>query len=268
MVSKNDHEPGWDYLYFASLLEQGIAENKLLYEDHLRRSVRDNRRHLVVDPATDVSKRVDSLKRIIENAARFLNSSTLGNLFQTHPEKASIQKITERVTETYLDLLGWTQSTRDAYVPDRWEPVYEALGEYPDLSVQRVREFVEEIRRQAEDIAAAERAGKSHGPLRVTLKFDIGDTAVDKFNKAMHSLSSTKPTQPTGQAKKSPSAAEEKRSKIEARLAEVEAMNRKLNQVVEDLTQVLLSGLSIDPRESLNKTRKIFTPRDCGRDRS
>lgn len=261
MVSKNDHEPGWEYLYFASLLEQGIAKNKLLYEDHLRRSVRHNRRLLVNDPATDVSKRADALKGIIQNAARFLNSSTLGNAFQTHPEKASIRRIAERITETYLDLLGWAQSTREAYVPGRWKPVYEALGEYPDLSIQRVREFVAEIRRQAEDIAAAQKAGQSHRPLSVTLKFDIGDAAVDKFNKAMQSLSSTKPTQQAGQTKKSPSAAEEKRSKMEARLAEVEAMNRKLNKVADDLTRVLISGLSIDPLESLNETRKVFTPR-------
>lgn len=199
MISKYDPEPCRDYLlYFASLLEQGIAKNKLLYEDHLRRSVRDNTRHLVDDPATDVSKRLASLKRIVGNADRILNSPTLRNLFQT-PQKASIQKITERFTETYVDLLEWTQSTRDADVPDPWKPVYEALGEYPDLIVQRFREFVDEIRRQAEDIAAARSAGKSHGPLRVTLTFDIGNTAVDKMNKAMRSLSSTKPTPPPGQ---------------------------------------------------------------------
>ena len=145
-----------------------------------------------------MSKRLASLQTIVRNANRLLNSSTLRDLFQT-PQKSSIQKITDRFTDTYVDLLEWTQSTRDADVPDPWKPVYEALGEYPDLIVQRFREFVDEIRRQAEDIAAARSAGKSHGPLKVTLDFEIGDTAVDKMDIAMRLLSSTKPTPPPAQ---------------------------------------------------------------------
>ncbi len=242
-------------------MRQGITKSESFYDAHLKRTVRHDKRSIVDDPAKDTQRRADALRGIISKSHFVLNQPDLIKaLGSTSPDLDAMRRIANGISEIYVELLDWAQGARDVFAPRPWESVYQALSEYADLSIERVREFVADVERQAGEIAEAKKAGKEYRPIKATLVFDIGDAAREKFNRATRSPSAARSTARTV-AKQQPSTAGDKRRIVEAKLAKVEQMNRKLSQVVDELDGVLLAGLSSDPIDSLNNTRRAFAAR-------
>jgi hypothetical protein len=137
---------------------------------------------------------LDVFKRtIIHGANRFLDSDITQRALGTSghgADEAAVREIATGISGVYAEAMRWAQNTRDAPVPDEWAKLYLALADFADAPIREIRSFATEWINGSNDLVRAMRAGLSHPPLAVTLKFDIDGVAMSHFDSELKRLGS------------------------------------------------------------------------------
>ena len=124
-------------------------------------------------------------------AVRPLNAQTIEKALRSEPaDENMLRDIAAGLIDSYASMMRWAQAARDAAVPNDWVPVYDALAEFADCSIRKIRAFVAECSLQSTNLASAMRSGLPLPPVKLTLTLDIDDAAMSHIRTALAAIRS------------------------------------------------------------------------------
>ena len=179
--------PAWEYLLFAAVLflrNQELEPRWLEQDEGSRRAgpiltARQAQNLIVGAPerATQISETITS----------YLDPQVQEEAFGRPGESGDPQRIRE-LGEGFMDaceaFLEWAASLRATGVPSVFRRAYDLLSEMGRLPLQQIREFIDDLIEQFDDIPAAIREGRPVS-LNLALILDSDDAVVREFSREM-----------------------------------------------------------------------------------
>lgn len=183
--------PGWEYLLFAAVLfrRNQELEPRWLEQDE------GSRRAGPVLTARQAQKLIsgapERASQISESIISYLDPQIQEDAFGRPGESGDPQRIRE-LGEGFMDaceaFLEWAASLRATGVPSVLRRAYDLLSEMARLPLQQIREFIDDLIEQFDDIPAAIRESRPIS-LRLTLTLDSDDAVVREFEREMKKAS-------------------------------------------------------------------------------
>jgi len=183
-----NHEPGWEYVYFASELARGIEDHESEYKDFDIGFVRPTGER-VADPKSDLSERSHEIMMTVGNIDRLLSGPVMEKAFGplgTPGDAETIARVSAGIVEVYTTMIAWAERVRGATVPSEWQPVYAALSDFVRQPLRQIREFSAKLTQAVDEVVAALRADQQpKGKVELTLEISIDPAASKAFDDAL-----------------------------------------------------------------------------------
>jgi hypothetical protein len=155
---------GWEHLYLAAQLLQGLALAESKYRDHKLRYA--ERTGQVVDRSAFwqfFKVATDDAARMVESVNNFMNPEVLDSAINepNGDEVAGrIAHLAHRWNGLYMQLMDWAARLRGASVPSDAQPLVEALARFVDDPVEEYRKVIDRLVRQLDHVSQRIAAGE------------------------------------------------------------------------------------------------------------
>jgi hypothetical protein len=186
--------PGWEFLLFAGLLLQGKTELKLRWRDHqLRLNTADYHHVGEDDIAAYLGAAFRRLRWTLGPIERIFGAQEDAFGKPGEPgDAALIEHFANWIVEAYRRLLDWAGTVRSADVPEEFQLAIELSSQAADLSLERIRTFIDEMVDAADQLPAKLAAPETKREpidlqLTLTLEADseLMDAAIDELRRAL-----------------------------------------------------------------------------------
>ncbi len=180
--------PGWEYLYFATLLKWGRdAAERRFAAANSPSSVPTETRLDDQLAAANLPMSFDELKDLIAAFASLFMPDRLQRAFGppgAAGDPDAIGQLAARWTAVYDGLLGWIGWIRGVQVSDLYREVYNAAGHLADDATREYHAYIDTFVQTMDQLPERLAAG---GPVKIdlTLTLTIDDAAVERFNQAV-----------------------------------------------------------------------------------
>jgi hypothetical protein len=190
-----DRRSGWEYLYLATQLADGIHQMDDEYDKYMSGEVVPNG-VTVSDPIQDAKARSDVAKDIVARVDNLFAPKLLEKAFGptgVAGDEATIRFVAAGVVGVYRSCLEWGEEIRGTAVPEQWQPLYAALADMVTLPMQQMRNFSDDFLSTVKESVECVRAGKTTGRvLNFTLKISIDPTVSQRFERAIETLKNSR----------------------------------------------------------------------------
>jgi hypothetical protein len=189
-----DHEPGWEYLYLATQLAEGIQGLDKRFKEYMSGQVMPTG-VTVSDPVRDAKSRCDEAGEIVDHVNKYFDPTILETAFGPKGvagDEATIRFVADGIAGVFESCLKWGETIRGTAVPLQWQPLYASLADMVTLPMQEIREFSNEFLSAVEESVRAVRAGNAtRQVLNFTLKITIDPAVTRRFEAALGALEKT-----------------------------------------------------------------------------
>jgi len=180
--------PGWEYLYFASLLQLGKDSLERKYRDHeLGFGERSERTVPEEEVVPYLLGATNEARRLMHTFDRLFLPEAQERAFGRPGEPGDAEKIKHlamRWTSIYEELLDWPARLRGVATPDSFSRAVDVLAHFNDESIENYRTFVDDFVRQNDDLSQVIARGD---PVTIEMKLSmtIPEALVDEFLKSL-----------------------------------------------------------------------------------
>jgi len=125
------HGPGWEYLFLATELQNGIRQYDDEYNRYMAGEVAPTGL-TVSDPTHDAVARCNDAKEIVDKVDQYFAPKLLEKAFGPKGvagDEATIRFVAEGITGVFRSCLEWGEQIRGTAVPVKWQPLYSALAD-------------------------------------------------------------------------------------------------------------------------------------------
>jgi hypothetical protein len=190
-----DHDAGWEYLYLATQLSEGIHGLDERYTNYMSGQVVPTGL-TVSKPIRDAKARCDEAAKIVDQINKYFDPLLLETAFGPKGvagDEATIRFVAHGITGVYESCLEWGVNIRGTSVPIDWQPLYAALADMVTLPMQQIREFSDRFLSAVQESVDGVRAGKVTGRLLdFTLRISIDPAVSQKFEEDLEALKRTR----------------------------------------------------------------------------
>ncbi|MDA8201908.1 MAG: TIR domain-containing protein [Chloroflexi bacterium] len=170
----SERPPGWEYLYFAGVLQTQLRALEAGYRDHEVGHQEATGEHVSMEAAIPYAQRtLDDLRNIVGSLTGLFEPMNLEKAFGP-PGKAGdpdrIRHLGQRLTSAYERLLVWAARVRGASRPGELDQLFALLARFADRPIAEYRAFVEEFTDWADRIPTAMAA---ETPFRATITLTV-----------------------------------------------------------------------------------------------
>jgi hypothetical protein len=182
---------GWEYLYFAGVLNAAMEALQSKYLDHeLRYAPPSGERVEFHEIESSLRHAVDDLLGLIRSLAAMMTADIQERAFGARGatgDAERIERLAQRWTSVYAGLLDWSARLRGAGRSAQFDRVFELLARLVDRPIEDYRAFVRELVAHADRIPTAVATGE---PLSIILTLNVGvdDALLNEFNSELERL--------------------------------------------------------------------------------
>ncbi len=177
-----DRPPAWEYLLFATALEDGVARHRRLARTHaLKMPIGFGED--VQDPLKWIQARFSDAQRLARTLNDLMNVTLQEALGPpgTPGDPDAIVFVADTMADLYRDSILWSLRLRTANVDERFQRVMAAIGDMMDNLVQQVAAFGPDVKAQIKEALAAPKTGVPR-VLEMTLTVSVPEAALRAFN--------------------------------------------------------------------------------------
>ena len=192
VIPPEDHDPGWEYLYFATELARGIAATQpryLVYQSQLAEAPGA----LVADPKEPLQSLLGMLSAVWSHVDAILTTEALARAFGPPGEPGSeeeIRLVTASLCAVYAGLVEWGIRVRNVTVDPLWEPAVDALAQMVGLPLHQFQDFSAATTAGLSRAIASVRSAKPKEPIKLdfVLKLTTDPTVMAALDAAMGAI--------------------------------------------------------------------------------
>jgi hypothetical protein len=262
---------GWEYPLFAAVLRRKSDELESKWREHEARYRRPSETTLSEPEALDrMSGVFDEAAVIVDNMMLHFTPVSQERTFGKLGESGDPRRITEfaeGIVAAYSELLDWSARLRATGVPERFRGIFDIASEYADLPLRQLREYIDRVVDELDGLPAALREGRPITAV-LTLTLSVDDEVGERFTRELERevraqeravLPTSRAVDQAGRAYERAQAWEEKERKrlyVEARQAEVEAMNEETVAEIAALESLLGATLNVHDYLDINSLKE------------
>jgi hypothetical protein len=167
--------PGWEYLLYAGVLQQGLEELAVKWHDEELGMPRGERLSIEEGALSYLRTEVSRLEALVESVMRVFEPEARERAFGAPGEPGDpvrIENLARHVIRIYEAMLDWAAGLRAVVPPEPYERAFEITASMAHQPILEVRDFVDDVVREMGRIPGY-LAGDQEEPLEIHVQLEL-----------------------------------------------------------------------------------------------